>query len=93
MKAIYKDNVIAESPETLVIENDHYFPVESVNMDLLKKNGETGACVNEGDACYYDVRLNGFVLKDAASSFSRPLEASEKMRDYIVFGDEIEIVE
>ena len=92
MKALYKDQVIAESNDTIEIENDHYFPVESVNMNLLKKHNEKAACENEGDACYYDVVVNGSVVKDAASSFSRPEEAAEQIRNYIVFGEGIEIV-
>jgi uncharacterized protein (DUF427 family) len=93
MKAFYKNELIAESPDAIEIEKDFYFPVESVNMNLLKKNNEKAACENEGDACYYDIVINGYVLKDEASSFSRPLEASEQLKDYIVFGNNINIVQ
>lgn len=93
MKAYYKNQLIAESSDAIEIEKDYYFPVESVNMDLLKKNNEKAACEHEGDACYYDIVINGDVLKDEASSFARPLEASEQLKDYIVFGGNISIVE
>lgn len=31
MKAIWNGVVIAESDKTIVVENNHYFPIESVN--------------------------------------------------------------
>ena len=93
MKAIFKDQVIADSSDTLIIEKDHYFPVESVRMEFLKKHAEVAACENEGDACYYDLEVNGSVLKDGASSYSRPMEASEHLKDYIVFGEGVQVTE
>jgi uncharacterized protein (DUF427 family) len=35
MKAIWNGTVIAESDKTVVVENNHYFPPDSVHMDLL----------------------------------------------------------
>ena len=35
MKAIWKNEIVAESGDTLVIEGNHYFPQNSVNYDYL----------------------------------------------------------
>ena len=35
MKAIWNNEIIAESSDTLVIEGNHYFPQNSVNYDYL----------------------------------------------------------
>ena len=36
MKAIWNNQVIAESNDTVVVENNHYFPKESVKAEYLK---------------------------------------------------------
>lgn len=93
MKAIWNNLVLAESNETIKIEKDHYFPSTSVKMEHLKKSNKIGKCMVKGDACYYDVVANGKVNKDAASSYSYPSEAAAQIKDYIVFGEGVEIKE
>lgn len=36
MKAIWKDTVIAESNETKIVENNHYFPMNSIKCEYFK---------------------------------------------------------
>lgn len=36
MQAIWNDAIIAESTDSVVVEGNHYFPVESVNMKHMK---------------------------------------------------------
>ena len=36
MKAIFNNQIIAESDNTIVIEGNHYFPPESVNKEFIK---------------------------------------------------------
>ena len=93
MKAILKNEVIAESNDTIVINEEHYFPAESVNIEFLKRNGRTGTCAERGGFCNYNVEVNGAVEKDAAMSFVEPVEAAEQIRNYIVFNSEIVKVE
>ncbi len=93
MKAIFEGKVIAESDETLRIENDYYFPVESVKMDYLKKGTEVQACEIEGDACYYDLQIDGKILENVASTFSQPEEASENLKNYFVFKSPVRVTE
>ncbi len=35
MKAIWKNAVLAESNDTVVVEGNHYFPPESINHEIL----------------------------------------------------------
>lgn len=37
MKAIWNKTIIAESNETKVVENNHYFPQESINLNILNQ--------------------------------------------------------
>ncbi|MBT8445483.1 MAG: DUF427 domain-containing protein, partial [Gammaproteobacteria bacterium] len=55
MKAVWKDQVIAESDDTVVVENNHYFPLESVDRSLLEESDTTSACPWKGTANYYHI--------------------------------------
>ena len=35
MKAIWNNQILAESDDTVVVENNHYFPVSSINADFF----------------------------------------------------------
>jgi uncharacterized protein (DUF427 family) len=35
MKAIWKNVILAESDETIIIEGNHYFPPESINKKFF----------------------------------------------------------
>ena len=36
MKAIWKNTVVAESDETIVIEGNHYFPPDAIKQEYFK---------------------------------------------------------
>ncbi|MBT8277087.1 MAG: DUF427 domain-containing protein, partial [Bacteroidia bacterium] len=36
MQAIWNGEIIAESTDTVIVEGNHYFPVDSVNMAFIK---------------------------------------------------------
>jgi len=44
MKAIWNNEVIAESNETIVVEGNHYFPPDSVKAELLLASNRTSVC-------------------------------------------------
>ena len=44
MKAIWNNQVIAESDKTIVVENNQYFPPDSVNKAFLKPSDTHTVC-------------------------------------------------
>ena len=66
MKAIWKDTVLAESDDTIVVEGNHYFPPDSVKRDYLQKSEYTTTCPWKGKASYYDLNVDGEVNENAA---------------------------
>lgn len=44
MKAVWNDVVIAESDDTVVVENNHYFPMDAVNSACLQRNPHQTVC-------------------------------------------------
>ena len=93
MKAIWNDEVIADSNETVVVEGNHYFPANSVTEDFLKPSDTTYECPWKGTANYYNLNVAGAENKDAAWRYANPKEAAQEIAGHIAFGNDVQIVE
>ncbi len=93
MKAVWNGKVIARSNETIVVENNHYFPPDSVNSAFLRPSQTHTVCPWKGEASYYDIIVNGETNKDAAWYYPEPKAAAENIKDYIAFWKGVEITE
>ena len=92
MKAIWNNEVLAESDETVVVEGNHYFPASAVNETVLKSSDTTTYCPWKGTANYYTVSVEGEENKDAAWYYANPKEAAQEISDRVAFWKGIEIV-
>ena len=43
MKAIWNNEILANSSETIMVEGNHYFPPASLNMEFFKKSEKSRA--------------------------------------------------
>ncbi len=93
MKAIWHDEIIAESNETVVIEGNHYFPSSSVTEDFLKPSDTVDECPWKGTANYYNLSVAGAENPDAAWSYLNPKDAAKEIAEHIAFGNGVQIVE
>lgn len=93
MKAIWNDQVIAQSDETIVVENNHYFPPAAVNAAFLKHSPTHTTCPWKGLASYYSLDVNGKVNTDAAWYYPEPKEAARQIKDYIAFWKGVQITQ
>ena len=59
MKAIWNNEVIAQSAATVVVEGNHYFPMNSLNTLFFKDSDRQTTCAWKGVAHYYDISVNG----------------------------------
>lgn len=85
MKATWKETVLAESGDTVVVEGNHYFPQESINRDHFRESETHTACPWKGTASYFDVVVDGEVNKDAAWYYPEPKEAAENIKGRVAF--------
>ena len=85
MKAIWKDAIVAESGDTVVVENNHYFPAESLNMEYFTSSETVTHCPWKGDANYYSITVNGEVNKDAAWYYASPKDAAAQIANRVAF--------
>ena len=72
--ATWNGIVIAESDDTVVVENNHYFPIDSVKPGVLVPSDHTSACPWKGTASYYSVQVDGETNRDAAWYYPEPKE-------------------
>jgi uncharacterized protein (DUF427 family) len=91
MKAIWNNEVIAESQDTLVVENNHYFPPDSVKKALLTASDTHTICPWKGQASYFNIEVNGKSNKDAAWYYPEPKDAAKEIKNYIAFWKGVEI--
>ncbi|GAA4336381.1 DUF427 domain-containing protein [Mucilaginibacter gynuensis] len=91
MKAIWNDQVIAESDNTIVIDNNHYFPKESVKSEYLEETDIYTTCPWKGRASYYSLNVNGKHNQDAAWYYAEPKEAAAQIKDHIAFWKGVKI--
>ncbi|KAJ8080829.1 hypothetical protein PM082_017664 [Marasmius tenuissimus] len=87
MRAILNDTVVANSDETVVVENNHYFPPSSVKMEYFtdSSSGTSTVCPWKGTASYYDAKVGETTVKDAAWYYPSTFEKAKNIEGYVAF--------
>lgn len=93
MKAIWNDTVIAESDETVVVEGNHYFPLDSVDQGVLEETDTQTVCSWKGTASYYSLQVDGKTNVDAAWTYLDPMDAAVEIRDHVAFWKGVRVTE
>ena len=91
MKAIWNDEVIAESGDTVVVEGNHYFPAASLRQEFFEPSDRTSSCPWKGTASYYDVVVKGDRNAGAAWYYPTPKEAAAQIQDRVAFWRGVEV--
>ena len=91
MRAIYNDQVIAESENTVVVERNHYFPEDSVKKEFLTESNTHTICPWKGVASYYNVIVNGEQAADAAWYYPDPRPLAEGIKGRIAFWNGVKV--
>ncbi len=91
MKAIWNDEIVAESNDTIVIEGNHYFPPQSIKEDFFKTSETHTICPWKGTASYYSVQVNGETNKDAAWYYPQASDRAQEIKGYVAFGNGVEV--
>lgn len=91
MKAIWNDQVLAESDNTIVIEGNHYFPPDSVKWEFFENSDTHTVCPWKGKASYHNVVVDGAINPDAAWYYPQPKEAAKSIKDFLAFWKGVEV--
>lgn len=93
MKAIWNGKVIAESRQTVVVEGNHYFPLDSVAREYLVESSTSSTCPWKGAASYYSLNVDGQTNVDAAWYYPNPEPAASQIKNHLAFWRGVQIVD
>ena len=93
MKAIWNQKIVASSDKTIIVEGNHYFPEDSLDMQFFTKSEKQSSCAWKGTANYYDVTVDGELNEGSAWYYSKPKAAAENIAGYVAFWKGIKVVE
>jgi uncharacterized protein (DUF427 family) len=84
-KAVLDNVVIAESDLTELVEGNHYFPRNSVKMEMFDLSPTPYTCAWKGKAEYFNITVNGHTVSDIAWSYPNPKEAAKHIAGHLAF--------
>lgn len=91
MLALWNGQVVAASGETIVVEGNHYFPVDSVAEGVLEPRRTRSVCPWKGIASYFDVVVDGVRAPNAAWTYRHPLPFAGRIRGRVAFWRGVEV--
>jgi uncharacterized protein (DUF427 family) len=91
MKATWHGQVIAQSDDTIVVDGNHYFPLESLNTAFIKDSDKTSVCPWKGTAHYYSLVVDGQTNSDAVWYYPQPKSAAANIKGRVAFWRGVEV--
>ena len=90
-QAVWNGKVIAESDNTVEVEGNQYFPMESVNKAFLKSSTLISTCPWKGEASYFNLEVDGKTNSDAVWSYLAPKEKAIQIAGRVAFWRGVEV--
>lgn len=91
MKAVWNGAVLAESDDTKVVENNHYFPPEAINDKYFQLSDHNSTCPWKGKASYFHIKVGDEKNTDAAWFYPHPKEAAKEIKNHVAFWNGVKI--
>ena len=91
VKAVWNGLTLAASDETVIVEGNHYFPLEAVTPGVLKRSATSTTCSWKGVANYYTVVAGGAENHDAAWYYSDPKPEAAQIKGRIAFWKGVQV--
>jgi uncharacterized protein (DUF427 family) len=91
--ATWNGQVLAESDDTVVVEGNHYFPIDSIRAELFEPVDTTTVCPWKGTASYYDVVVDGERNRGAAWYYPTPKPAAAEIEGRVAFWRGVQVTD
>ena len=90
IRVVIGDVTVADTTRAFrVLETSHppvyYIPPEDVRREYLRPSRRRTFCEFKGDASYYDLEVDGRIVRDAAWYYQDPSPGYEPIRDHLAF--------
>ena len=76
---------LCQSSDIIIVEDNHYFPPESLDMQYFTASDTTTECPWKGTAHYYKVIVNGEENPDAAWYYPEPSDMAKGIKGRVAF--------
>ena len=90
-KAIWNNVVLAETDAIQKVENNVYFPPDSINKEFLKDSATRTVCHWKGKANYFNIEVEGNINKDAAWTYLSTKDRAKNIEGHIAFWKGVKI--
>lgn len=84
-KAIWKGQILAESACCEIVDNNRYFPPDSIRREFFRPSDTHTVCHWKGTASYYDVVVAGEINRNAAWCYPQTKPAAKHIEGHIAF--------
>ncbi len=91
-RAIWQGSTLAESDSTVVVEGNHYFPLDSLVAEHFRPSAQQTTCPWKGTAHYYDLVVNSQINPGAAWFYPEPKQAAANIQDHVAFWRGVQVV-
>jgi uncharacterized protein (DUF427 family) len=85
MRATWRNTLLAESDDTVVVEGNHYFPAAALRRERFRESATHTVCPWKGTASYFDVVVGADVNRDAAWYYPTPKAAAANITGRVAF--------
>ncbi|MGB7785123.1 MAG: DUF427 domain-containing protein [Salinimicrobium sp.] len=91
MKAIWNNTVLAESDQTQLHEEKHYFPPDAINSEYFQQSDSHNVSPSIGKASYFHIKVGEDKKEDAAWFYPHPNQEAADIKNFVTFSDDIKI--
>jgi uncharacterized protein (DUF427 family) len=84
-RAVWQDQVLAESDSVETLEGNIYFPPQSISREFFRDSDRQSTCPWKGVASYYDLVVGDQVNEGAAWYYPDPSDAASNIKDHVAF--------
>jgi uncharacterized protein (DUF427 family) len=92
MKAIWNNQIIAESDDIINVEGNSYFPSESIKKEFFRESTTETVCPWKGTASYYNLNVDGAENQDAAWYYADPKPQADSIKGRVAFWKGVEVL-
>jgi uncharacterized protein (DUF427 family) len=85
LRAVWNGTVIAETPRTVIVEGNHYFPAEALHRQYFTESRTRSLCFWKGLARYYTVTVDERTNPNAAWYYPHPSPLARRIKNHVAF--------
>lgn len=83
--ASWNGAILARSDDTIIVEGNHYFPVDSIDPAFFEASATHSHCPWKGDASYRTIVVDGARNVDAAWYYPEPKPKAAAIKGRFAF--------